>query len=168
MFRPPTFDIGTVTGIIGAITGVAGFVLGSISFQRSQQIKALDLRLELRRKLSDVRVEVEALPILFDEARASRSRVRAALGRGHRSGANVIWNVELQNDLMTVQDLARELPDATETYQGSKPEKLEDKLVDVHALAVKAARLRYKYESALASDDKDRDHISAGVRSPVK
>jgi hypothetical protein len=64
MFSPPTFDIGTVTGIIGAITEPAGCVIGWISYWRSQQIKTLDLRLELRKQVSAVRVDIEALTAL--------------------------------------------------------------------------------------------------------
>ena len=125
MFSPPTFDIGTVTGIVGAITGPAGCVIGWISYRRSQQIKTLDLRLELRKQVSGVRVDIEALPALLERARASRSAVRSAMGRGQQSGDNLIWKAELENDLKTVQALSCELPDAKETYQRSKPQKLE-------------------------------------------
>ena len=110
----------------------------------------------------------EALPILLDQARASRSAVRAAMGSGAQSGANVIWKAELECDLKIVQGLARELPGAKETYQHSKPQKLEDKLVEVHDLATKAAHLRSKYHLALASDNRDRDHIRAESRSRFK
>jgi hypothetical protein len=168
MFNPPTFDIGTVTGIIGAITGSAGCITGWISLRRSQQIKALDLRLDLRKQVSDVRVEVEALPSLLERARASRRTVRAAMGWGQQSGGNVIWKDELENDLKIVQALARELPEAKETYQRSKPQELENKLVEAHALAAKAAHLRNKYETALASDDKDHDHIRANAPTGLK
>jgi hypothetical protein len=156
-----------VTGIVGAITGPAGCVIGWISYRRSQQIKTLDLRLELRKQVSGVRVDIEALPALLERARASRSAVRSAMGRGQQSGDNLIWKAELENDLKTVQALSCELPDAKETYQRSKPQKLENKLVEVHALAAKAAQLRNKYETALASDDKDRDHIRAGAHRGV-
>lgn len=167
MLSPPAFDIGRMTGIIGAITGPAGCVIGWISYRRSQQFKTLDLRLELRKQLSGVRVEIGALPALRERAQGSRSAVRAAMGRGQQSGDNLTWKSELENDLKTVHALACEFPDAKETYQRSKPQKLENKLVEVHALAAKAAQLRNKYEAALASDDKDRDHIRAEVHRRV-
>src|ERR1035438_99375 len=138
MFSPATLGIiGTLTGIVGAITGLVGLVLGWTNYTRLQQIKALDLRLELRKLVSDVRADIEALPALLERARVSRSAVRAAMGRGQQSGDNVIWKAELENDLKTVQALACELPDAKETYQRSKPQKLENKLVEVHALVAK-------------------------------
>lgn len=42
---------GAITGVIGAISGIAGSVLGYIAYRRSDQLKALDLRLELRKGL---------------------------------------------------------------------------------------------------------------------
>ena len=66
-----------------------------------------------------------------------------------------------------VQALAGELPDANETYQRSIPKNLENKLVEVHALAAEATQFRNKYETALASDDKDRDYIRANVHRRV-
>lgn len=167
MLSLPTFDVGTVTGIVGSITGPAGCLIGWISYRRSQQIKTLDLRLELRKQLSGVRCEIEALPALLERARASRSAVRAAMGSGQQSGDNLIWKGELENDAKAVQALASELPNANETYQRSKPQKLENKLVEFHALAAKAAQLRNKYETALASDDKDRDHIRTEARRAI-
>jgi hypothetical protein len=165
MFSPATLD---VRGIIGAITGPAGCVIGLISYRRSQKFKTLDLRLELRKQISNVRADVEALPALLEKARASRSAVRAAMGSGQQSGDNLIWKAELEKDLKTAQAMACELPDATETYQRSKPQKLENKLVELHALAMKVARLRGKYEKALALDDKDRDHVRADVRTRLE
>ncbi len=166
MLSLPVLDMGNLTGIIGAITGPAGCVIGWISYRRSQQIKRLDLRLELRKQTSSVRADIEALPALLKRANSSRIAVSAAMGIGQQSSASLIWKRELENDLKTVQALAGELPDAMETYRHSKPPELEDKLVDVHALAARVTQLRNKYETALASDDMDRDRIrtNAGRR----
>ena len=169
MLSPATLGIiGTVTGIVGAITGLVGLVLGWTNYTRLQQIKALDLRLELRKLVSDVRADVEALPTLLERAQASRSAVRAAMGRGQQSGDNMIWKGELESDLKIVQALARELPDAKETYRRSKHQELENKLVEAHTLAAKVAQLRKKYETALASDDRDRDYIRANAPKGFK
>ena len=71
-------SINDVTGIIGAITGPAALVLAWISYRRSQQVKALDLRVELRKQASDVRAAVSELPDLLEQSRASRIAVLAA------------------------------------------------------------------------------------------
>ena len=41
--------VGVVTGIVGMITGVTGACLGYLGYRRSGRVKALDLRLELRK-----------------------------------------------------------------------------------------------------------------------
>lgn len=38
---------------VGAATGVAGFVMGYVAYRRSGAMKALDMRLELRRAGTD-------------------------------------------------------------------------------------------------------------------
>ncbi|BDD94274.1 MULTISPECIES: hypothetical protein [unclassified Pandoraea] len=40
------------TGYVGVVTGVAGMAMGFRGYRRSNQIKALDLRLELRKGLA--------------------------------------------------------------------------------------------------------------------
>jgi hypothetical protein len=142
-------------------------VLGWINYRRVQQIKALDLRLELRKQVSDVRSIIDALPGLLEWSRMSHVAVLAAMGLS-QSGAFEGWTAAWKGDLKAAQDLAREAPDADETYQRSKRENLETKLVEVHTLATKVAALRDKYLKALASDDKEREHIRADARVPFK
>ena len=81
-----------------------------------------------------------------------------------KSGAFEIWEAGLESDLKTAQALTWEVPDADETYQRSKHQDLETKLVEVHTLAGNAARLRDKYLTELAFDDKEREHVRADVR----
>ena len=152
-------SINDVTGIIGAITGPAALVLAWISYRRSQQVKALDLRVELRKQASDVRAAVLELADLLERSRASRIAVLAAMG-ALQSGGFETWKAELESDLYTAQALARELPNADEAYHRLKHQDLETKLVKVHAIAAKVTRLRNKYLRALAYDDKQREHIA--------
>ncbi|WP_157058448.1 hypothetical protein [Azoarcus sp. CIB] len=37
--------VGAITGVIGAITGIAGAVMGYFSYRKTNEIKALELRL---------------------------------------------------------------------------------------------------------------------------
>jgi hypothetical protein len=165
MFSPGTLGmIGAVTGIVGATTGLAGLVFSWINYQRAQQIKALDLRLELRKQVCEVRAVVDELADLLQRSRKSRLAVRAAKGSA-QSGAVVGWIAEWESDLKAAHDLAREVPNSDETYQHSEHPSLETKLVEVHALATKAARLRDKYQKELASDDREREDIRADIRA---
>ena len=82
--------IGAVTGVLGAVTGIAGFVLGVIGYRRSNQIKALDLRLELRKRRADLQLMLDDLAPLLHRAQGSRGAVLAATGLA-RSGAHEVW-----------------------------------------------------------------------------
>ena len=155
--------IGAVTGVIGTITGVAGAIMGYIGLRHSKQLKALDLRLELRKADSDLRAVVQELPPLLELAKKSRDRVAAATGM-LRSGALEQWTSVWEEDFAAVRALEAELPDAESDYTSAKPHELESKLVSTHSMASRSARLREKYVERLAADDRERDHIREDLR----
>jgi hypothetical protein len=167
-------DLGAVREWVGAITGPAALVLAWISYRRSQQFKRLDLRLELRKQVSDLRALVDALPDLLERARESRNAMLGHMGQRQRRppGEEVslshdanTWLIALQSDFQEAKDLVRKLPEANETYQRLKHQDLETMLVEVHALATRAAGLRDKYQAFMAEDDKLRDQLRADVRA---
>lgn len=160
---------GAITGVIGAVTGIAGAIMGYISYRHSEKLKALDLRLELRKAEADLRSAVQELPSHLEHARKSRTAIAAATGR-HGSGAFQHWINGWEADLAAVRSFEGELPDANADYTSAKHSELESKLVVVHILGSRAARLRDKYLDALAADDKEREHLRADlrVRSQVK
>jgi hypothetical protein len=130
-------------------------------------LKALDLRLELRKTESDLRAAVHELPSFLEHAKKSRERVAAATGmRG--SGALQQWTSDWEADLAAVRSLERELTDPDADYATATHRELESKLVDVHALASRAARVRDKYLQGLAADDGEREHIRADIRARIK
>ena len=73
---------GAIAGIIGAITGVAGAFLALLAFRRTGQLKALDLRLELRRTESTLQSDIHDLVSLLQNAKASRTRRPSAVFTG--------------------------------------------------------------------------------------
>jgi len=97
--------VGMVTGIVGAITGVAGAIMGYLGYRRSDKLKVLDLRLELRKAVSDARVALEQLRELIHTA--NRSRVNNFAARGlSQSGTMIKWNAEVKTaDLLEISKL---------------------------------------------------------------
>ncbi len=135
---------------VGMATGIAGAVMGFLAYRRSTQIKALDLRLELRKADDDLIATFENLDKLLSYANKSRERVAAATG-GLDSGAMVLWKQELVADTKKLDELK------------AKHEDLESKLVDVHRMQGAADALLGKYKSALASDDERRKELREGM-----
>lgn len=154
---------GTITGIIGAITGIAGSIMGYIGYRRSEKLKALDLRLELRKADTLARSTVDDLPSLLERAKASRNAVSAAtgmLGSGNLKG----WLSEWETDFRTVKSLQAELPSTNVEYTQLDSLGLEAKLVAIHALHLRANQILEKYNASLAADDIEREHLRADVR----
>lgn len=72
MLDPSTDSyVGMVTGVIGAVTGVAGGILGYIGYRKTNEIKSLDLRIELKKELLN-------FPIFY-QRRKSYCRVQRCL-----------------------------------------------------------------------------------------
>lgn len=154
---------GAITGTVGAITGIAGATMGYISYRRSGQMKALDLRLELRKAVNDLRSTVQSLPPLLERAKKSHTAVAAAIGH-LGSGALQQWHSDWNADFSAVRLLESEVPDPSINYENLAHSELETKLVVVHSIQSKATRVSEKYHVALAADDKEREQIRADVR----
>ena len=151
---------GVITGVIGAVTGVAGSVLGYIAYHRSDQLKALDLRLELRKNIASLISDASELPLLFEQAQKSKLAVASAVG-SYKSGATEKWVSEYELDKIIATALIEKLPKANESYTELSPSNLESRLVEIHSQQDAISRLHKKYDESLAKDDKDRAQIAA-------
>lgn len=150
--------VGMISGAIGAITGIAGAIMGYISYQKTNSMKTLDLRLELRRTATQLLADLAQLKDLIDYADKSRTAVAAATGMLH-SGQMVIGNQGIAADKKKVMELDATAPKAKDEYQALTERELESKLVDVHRLQISAIELINKYEAEVAKDDEGRRHI---------
>jgi len=155
---------GAITGIIGAVTGVTGAILGYIAYRRTDQLKTLDLRLELRKSETNLIADGNELVSLIDYAKKSKMAVSSATGMLN-SGAISIWTSEWEADRTTSVTLTEGLPSAKDDYSGLSPTELETKLVQVHALHSAIVRLKKKYEGSVAADDRAREQIKAAMNT---
>jgi len=135
------------------ITGIAGSVMGYVSILRTRGMKALDLRLELRKAESDVRAISSELPALLIKADRKRKAV-AALDGSINSGAMSMWENELAADNLKVKSLLSKIPDAQSDYRKLRPHDLEPRIIAIHDLRAEVNRMYDKYTSALAKDEK--------------
>jgi hypothetical protein len=143
--------VAMATGIIGTITGVAGIIMGYVGYRRSCKMKALDLRLELRKAVSDARVALEQLRDFIQIA--SRSRVNNLAARGmSQSGSMKSWKAEVNADNVKLGKLYKHVPADEINYNTLGPNELESELVAVHKCQREIEAIRDKYISAMRSD----------------
>jgi hypothetical protein len=154
---------GAITGAIGAVTGIAGAVMGYIAYRRSEELKALDLRLELRKSENDVHSAIKELPAILEQAKKSRQAVASANG-SLGSGALAKWLSEWNEDFTEVKKLETQLSLDSPDYSTFGHVELETKLVTTHGLHTKVSKFQEKYNSMLAADDREREQIRADIR----
>jgi hypothetical protein len=160
-----TSYVAIVTGLIGAITGIAGAIMGYVSYRRSNKIKALDLRLELRKAVNDVHADLDRLRALINKADRSRQAVEAARG-AFSSGAMEKWKNEVKADRTKIAELFKRAPKADSTYDAYGEKELESELIAVHRLQGELRSLLDKYLESIRSDDERRKEIREAHRMP--
>lgn len=156
--------VGMATGIIGAITGVAGAIMGYISYQKSNSLKSLDLRLELQKAENDFQSDISLLKERIEYADKSRRAVLAARGL-FRSGRMDKWNLEAKKDIERIEQLSSDDQAEEDSYDNLGPKDLESKIVDAHRRQRELDKMLEKYNAAIQSDDNQRNHIREDARS---
>jgi hypothetical protein len=141
-----------VTGIVGAVTGIFGAVVGYLGYRRSSQIKALDLRIKVRKQISDAHASLGTVRRLMDDATGSRRSVLSAGGRLN-SGVSAAWESMIGADKVEVDNLAASIPSEDANYTSLSAEQLEAELVAAHGLNKKLGALVDKYRDKLAEDE---------------
>ena len=159
-----TSYVGMVSGLIGAATGIAGGIMAYKSSREVNKIKSLDLRLELRKAVTDITTSYTNLNGLIDSANKSRISMAAATGRFH-SGMMELWNNELETDKTTIAQIGETIPTDEEDYKDLNTAELEAKLVDVHRLQGEVTQLADKYHAAMDEDKRQGDHIREDMRA---
>ena len=149
--------VGGIAGVIGAVTGIAGAILGYKGYRRADALKALDLRLELRRAEADLRVGLKSLSAHINNTNASRQAVASALGT-LRTGAMASWSEQVKSDSKEVASMIAAWKNGTD-HSSVEEKALESALVAVHEATTRCRHLRTKYDRELALDDKEREEI---------
>ena len=148
------------------ITGVTGAIIGCISYRKSSQNKALDLRLELKRAIAKINSDFKILLEQMIDGDKSRKRLSAARGR-LKSVNTLKWKEELKADQATVKAIGKALPAENSNYDILDPKSLEEKLIETHKIHHKITILSQKYREAMKLDDEQRRNIQENMRTKI-
>ena len=136
---------------IGMVTGAIGLVLGIANWRRLSSFKRLDLRLQLRTMLAELDELLAGLPALIDKANTSRVANASAAGRS-QSGFMEKWAAEIVEN----RDQAKNLHEQVAVLEASVGQlsegSLEQRIIEVRRLLIRANALRDKYQSSMTQD----------------
>ncbi|MGY4728279.1 MULTISPECIES: hypothetical protein [Burkholderia] len=150
--------VGVVTGVVGMATGISGAVMGYLGYRRSNQIKALDLRLALQKDLGEARESITTLRQLMADAEGSRKATLAARGLG-RSGALMVWEKALELDRAEVTKISAAIPRESSDFSAMSEKQLESEIIAAHKIKTCLSTLVEKYRGELATDADSRRQI---------
>jgi len=162
-----TSYVGMFSGLIGTLTGIAGLIMGYVSYKKSNQIKKLDLRIELKRSIEDTTLDSKKLLEQMEKAFNSRIHVASATGRSD-SGWKKKWKEEFEANQTKAYELANKLTEENTNYDQLDPKGLENKLIELHKIKINIHRLFEKYSETLAEDNEDRKHIREAMLARLK
>lgn len=154
--------IGAITGIVGMVTGLFGAVMGFLGYRRANQIKSLDMRLELRKVIGESHDLLTDLRSLIEFANSSRRAVLAAHGQG-RGGSMQVWEQALATDRAEIDRITAALRSEDADFTALSTEQLESELVPAYKLKNALSRLVEKYRGEVTADDAARRQIADQV-----
>jgi len=110
--------------IVGMITGVFGAVLSVIAYRKSNALKKLDLRLELRKSINKAQSDIASLEELMKSADKSRSAILSAIGM-LKSGSSMKWNTQITTDRALLPSIKEKIPNPETNYDSFSEKELE-------------------------------------------
>tara|TARA_R110000787_G_scaffold107489_6_gene215439 strand:+ start:5138 stop:5623 length:486 start_codon:yes stop_codon:yes gene_type:complete len=139
------------TSYVGMATGLLGSGLGLLGYLKATRMKALDLRIQFRKALSDMHTTAPDVELLLERADKSRMAISSAAGILH-SGSMKAWKDQLKGSRELLRDLMRQIHTEQWPTASESPMELEDALIKVHELQKEFDGFKEKYESAMAQD----------------
>jgi len=151
------------TGYVGMLTGIAGIGLALFNNWRVNKIKTLDLRIELKKLVLNIKSNLAQLEELLELANRSRTNMTAARSRTS-SGDMIEWKDEYQKALSVKDTLLRNAPDTTNNYLNLSPSQLESKLIEFYDYSGKINVLCDKYKQEIKKDEADGYQLKEDLR----
>jgi len=160
-----TDNVGAIAGVVGAIASICCAIAAYLAHKHSNTDKAINLRLELKKGLSDAHALVVSLRTLLTNANESRLRVMSATGQN--GGALIIWGQALAADRAEVERLAGQLHSEQHDWSASNHKQLVSEAASIHAKKRDLGVIEEKYKAALAEDDERRKEIRQNMNDKV-
>ena len=151
----------------GFIIAVVALLVSFASYRRTNTIKSLDLRLELRRSIVDLRGDLATFSELLIAAEKSRKAVAAATGN-LGSGRMKLFIDKIAEERGLALQLHNQLPTSTNNFRSLDTKALEEQIVITHQLRGKVATLIEKYQGSLANDDQERKRIDESAARRIR
>lgn len=155
---------GAVGGIVGSVLGIGSAWVARRAGRQSLEMKALDLRLEIRKSLHTLNYGIGKLEDQLAQAFKSRTLVAAATGT-LKSGAMVNWRAQFDADSSELSDLKHALEVLAPDFAQRTTHDMEALLAELDGQAYRVKTLLGRYRDSVAEDDQLRQRAKAKLQA---
>lgn len=151
-------DWGVIIGGIGALTGI-------VSLIEVRKLKSQDLRMNRGSMINSIKISLEELKLLGEEANKSRINCLAARGRFH-SGDKISW----ENFYAEKKDHASNLEERFLRLKAHKPKffHLENHVLELDNIEKRFNNIITDYKKSIAEDKRASGRLASAFNSTKK
>lgn len=132
------------------------FLVSVLAWWRSDRVRILDIRTSVRKDVTELRLELDALSSRIPAALQSRERASAATGRG---GALDAFRTEAGIDSAAIEPLRAHLNQIERIRPLASYGEVEAKALTAHEIRTRVRQLAEKYDSAAREDERTREYL---------
>lgn len=143
---------GAVGGVIGSVVGIGSAWVAHRAGQRSLEMKALDLRMEIRKSMHLLNYGIGKLEDQMAQAFKSRA-LNAAVSGTLKSGEMVNWRAQFDADSSELNDLKHALEILAPDFAQRTAYEMEALLVELDGQAHRVKMLLGHYRASVAEDE---------------
>ena len=155
---------GAVGGVIGSVLGISGAWMARQAGRQSLAMKALDLRLEIRKSLHTLNYGIGKLEDQMAQAFKSRTLIAAATG-SLKSGSMVNWRAQFDADSSELSDLKHALEVLAPDFTHRTAHDMESLLAELDGQAYRVKALLGRYRASVTEDDELRERARAKLQA---
>lgn len=142
------------------------FGVSLIALWRSGRNRVLDLRTAVRKEVSALRVEIDAMPGRIAGAMQSRRAIGAATGM---TGAHMAFQTMCEADLTAVEGLRSQIVNADHIPFWATYSDVEAKMLTASEVRGRLTQMSEKYKAARTEDEKMSDQLRAArIARPIQ
>jgi len=138
------------TSYVGMATGIAGAITGLYSLHKANKLKSLDLRLEIKKSLNDIYINLPQAYKILNDANNTHMAVASMKGR-IQSGTISIWKKDVEADKDKLNQLSQEINNIDLKCAKLNQNELESMIIEIHKIKVNLLDIKGRYAEVIRS-----------------
>jgi hypothetical protein len=141
---------------VAVLISGGSLLVSVLAWWRSGRARVLEIRTSVRKDVTELRLELDALSTQIAAALQSRERASAATGRG---GALEVFRKNAEIDRAAIEPMRTQLNEIERIRPLALYDEVEAKALTAQAVRTRVRQLVGKYDSAAREDERTREYL---------